>query len=87
MSLLTLRRTRLRPARPIGLALPARVTAALAALPVRLRRWFIAGQTRRALARLDDRLLADIGVSREQAADEAAQPYWRVTGGLPHDWR
>lgn len=32
---------------------------------------------RRALAQLDDRLLRDIGVSREQAARESARPFWR----------
>jgi len=32
---------------------------------------------RRALANLDDRLLADIGVTRGDAAQEAAKPFWR----------
>lgn len=32
---------------------------------------------RRALARLDARLLRDIGVSVEQAEREAAKPFWR----------
>lgn len=32
---------------------------------------------RRALARLDDRLLRDIGVDREAARKEAAKPIWR----------
>jgi uncharacterized protein YjiS (DUF1127 family) len=35
---------------------------------------------RRQLLELDDRLLADIGLSREQAADEAGKSFWiRVT--------
>lgn len=33
---------------------------------------------RRALARLDDRALADIGLSRGQAEAEAARPLWDV---------
>ncbi len=32
---------------------------------------------RRALARLDDRLLADIGVGRHDVAREIAKPFWR----------
>jgi uncharacterized protein YjiS (DUF1127 family) len=35
---------------------------------------------RRQLLELDDRLLADIGLSREQAAEEAGKSFWiRVT--------
>ena len=36
----------------------------------------------RALLRLDERLLADIGVTRERALQEAATPFWT---GMPHD--
>jgi uncharacterized protein YjiS (DUF1127 family) len=32
---------------------------------------------RLALAELDERLLADIGVSRTQARNEADKPFWR----------
>jgi uncharacterized protein YjiS (DUF1127 family) len=32
---------------------------------------------RLALAELDDRLLADIGVSRTQARREASKPFWQ----------
>lgn len=32
---------------------------------------------RRALAELDARLLADVGLSREQVARECAKPFWR----------
>lgn len=38
---------------------------------------------RRALARLDDRALADIGVTRAEAIAEAARPVWDV----PATWR
>ena len=33
---------------------------------------------RRALARLDARLLRDVGISPEQAQAEAAKPFWRA---------
>ena len=33
-------------------------------------------RSRQALGRLDDRLLADIGLDREQAQLEAAKPFW-----------
>lgn len=35
-----------------------------------------AHQTRRLLAEMDDRMLADIGVSRGDASMEAARPAW-----------
>ena len=39
--------------------------------------WIERVQQRRALARLDDRLLADIGISRVDAMREAARPGWK----------
>ena len=38
---------------------------------------------RQALAALDPHLLADLGISRAQAVDEAARPLWDVPAG----WR
>jgi len=35
---------------------------------------------RRALLELDERLLADIGVSRDQAKREAEGPFWMLMG-------
>lgn len=35
-------------------------------------------EQRRRLADLDDRLLADIGLDRVDAMQEAAKPFWRV---------
>lgn len=32
---------------------------------------------RRALARLDERLLRDVGITPEEAQAEAAKPFWR----------
>lgn len=59
-----------------------------AAAPARFAAWFthIAGDLDRALARsgqrralldLDDRLLADIGLTRDDAWREARKPFWR----------
>jgi uncharacterized protein YjiS (DUF1127 family) len=39
--------------------------------------WYDRYLQRLALAELDDRLLADIGVSPEEARRECAQPFWR----------
>ncbi|MGB0712177.1 MAG: DUF1127 domain-containing protein [Gammaproteobacteria bacterium] len=39
--------------------------------------WVRRHRQRRRLAALDERLLADIGVSRDQARIEAAKPFWR----------
>jgi uncharacterized protein YjiS (DUF1127 family) len=43
-----------------------------------LLRWQERGRQRAALARFDDHLLRDIGVSREEAALECAKPVWRA---------
>jgi len=39
--------------------------------------WAGRRRQRAALAKLDDRLLADIGITRFEAAHEAAKPFWR----------
>lgn len=39
--------------------------------------WIERTQQRRALARLDDRLLADIGLCRAQAERESGKPGWQ----------
>jgi uncharacterized protein YjiS (DUF1127 family) len=38
--------------------------------------WLERYRQRRALARLDDRLLRDIGMTREQARRETRKPFW-----------
>lgn len=53
-----------------------RLWAALVQAPARARQ-------RRALARLDDRLLADVGLTRAQALAEAERPAWDA----PQHWR
>ena len=44
-----------------------------------MQAWY-AYSTRKALAGLDDRTLADLGISRAQARQEAARPFWDVRG-------
>jgi Uncharacterized conserved small protein len=39
--------------------------------------WMDRARERRALARLDDRLLADLGLGRAEAWAEADKPFWR----------
>ncbi len=41
--------------------------------------WQERDQQRRHLASLDDRLLSDMGISRADAAREAAIPFWRLS--------
>ena len=40
--------------------------------------WWKTARERRALARLDDRMLQDIGITREQARREVLRPFWDV---------
>ena len=42
-----------------------------------LRRWRQRARERRMLAKLDDRLLADIGITRVEQARECMKPFWR----------
>ncbi len=57
--------------------------AGLARLPFAILKtllvWQERDQHRRHLAALDDRLLRDMGISRAEAAREAAVPFWRVS--------
>lgn len=63
--------------------LPRRSLSATAVLPL-VRGWLIAlaraherSRQRQTLRDLDDHLLRDIGVTREQAEREAHKPFWR----------
>ncbi len=51
--------------------------AVVAALPV-LWVWHERTRQRRALARLDDHLLRDIGLSRAAVVRESRKPFWRA---------
>lgn len=44
---------------------------------IRLRHWQQNWRTRRQLASLDARLLADTGISEAQRQEELAKPFWR----------
>lgn len=55
----------------------ARVGRAIAAGAHMLRRWCARRGQRRALGHLDDRLLADIGLTRTEAETERRKPFWR----------
>jgi uncharacterized protein YjiS (DUF1127 family) len=44
--------------------------------------WLDRQQGRRDLSELDDRLLADVGISREDALWEAGKPFWRAEKAL-----
>ena len=39
--------------------------------------WFERARSRRELAKLDDRLLHDIGVARTDADNESRKPFWK----------
>jgi uncharacterized protein YjiS (DUF1127 family) len=56
----------------------AGLVEAAAAMFATLVLWQERGRQRHALARLDDALLRDIGLSREEAALECAKPVWRA---------
>ncbi|MEM6492006.1 MAG: DUF1127 domain-containing protein [Pseudomonadota bacterium] len=50
-----------------------------AAIREQLSLWISVSRGRSQLARMDDRMLADIGVTREQAMVEAKRPFWDTT--------
>ncbi len=67
-------------------AAPRPAAASLPSLPgllARLRDMAAVYRQRRALARLDAALLADIGLDRDAALDEAGRPFWDA----PRNWR
>ncbi|RMH51121.1 MAG: DUF1127 domain-containing protein [Alphaproteobacteria bacterium] len=49
-------------------------------LLARLFAWIDVASQRRRLAELDERMLRDIGISREAARAEAARPFWDLPG-------
>lgn len=52
--------------------------ARLAACLDMLFAWHERARERRALSQLSDQMLHDIGVSRSEATQEAARPFWRA---------
>jgi uncharacterized protein YjiS (DUF1127 family) len=52
--------------------------AVLSSLAGMIASWLDRRQGRRDLSELDDRLLADVGISREDALWEARKPFWRT---------
>jgi uncharacterized protein YjiS (DUF1127 family) len=51
--------------------------AVLSSLASMIAIWLNRQQGRRDLSELDDRLLADVGISQEDALWEARKPFWR----------
>lgn len=58
------------------IALPSRPAAQAESLFSAFVIWRSRRRTRRALARLDAHLLADIGMSKEDMQQEALKPFW-----------
>lgn len=67
---------------PLSLRL-RRTGSALARLPSRIFAIMALSRSRRGLARLDDHLLRDIGVTRAEAMAEADRAAWNA----PSHWR
>lgn len=56
--------------------------AVLSSLASMIAIWLNRQQGRRDLSELDDRLLADVGISRADALREAGKPFWRTEKAL-----
>ncbi|MGO4917048.1 DUF1127 domain-containing protein [Pseudogemmobacter sp. W21_MBD1_M6] len=56
--------------------LPVLARAAMV-FAVTVTKWDMNRRTRRALARLDDHMLDDIGIGRGAALAEVSRPFWR----------
>lgn len=62
------------PRKSLGDHIAKTVAAALA----QIRTWRERAQSRRALLRLDDHMLRDLGISRATAEFKGSQPFWRA---------
>lgn len=61
-----------------GLTFGPRARIALTLLADSLSAWRERVSQRRALGRLDDRLLRDMGLTRADVEQEVSKPFWRV---------
>lgn len=59
-------------------ALSIRLSGFLAAIASAYSTWHERSIQRRALARLDDRMLRDIGISRSDVEQEVEKPFWQA---------
>jgi uncharacterized protein YjiS (DUF1127 family) len=57
---------------------PARRATPFSLVLETIAAWRSRNQARGALSRLDDRLLADIGLTREKQLAECAKPFWQA---------
>lgn len=68
--------------RPAGPGRPGTLLATIAALPLFVAElavyWASLARERRALARLDDRLLGDIGLTRADVERETSRRFWDI---------
>ncbi len=71
------------PSRLLSLPLAHLRPAALSRLPTRLLAASRLARSRQALHRLDDHLLADIGLTRAEALSESGRPPWDA----PTHWK
>ncbi len=63
--------------RPEAPELSGRLRALVQQARERIGLWVARSNQRRELYELDDRMLRDIGISREQVLAEADKPFWR----------
>jgi uncharacterized protein YjiS (DUF1127 family) len=52
-------------------------TLSVKSIKQKISYWKAVSRQRRQLAQLDDHLLADIGLSKEQVESEVSKPFWR----------
>ena len=64
--------------RPPGLGLGSGIFAALGRLVEVVLTWQDRAAQRTALARMDERMLKDIGITRSEALEEARRPFWQA---------
>jgi uncharacterized protein YjiS (DUF1127 family) len=63
---------------PTATHVPVRKATPFSSVLDTIAAWHSRNQARGALSRLDDRLLADIGLTREKQFLECAKPFWQA---------